>query len=156
MPREIERKYLVKGDSWRKVGDPVQYRQGYLSTDKERVVRVRCMNNRAFLTIKGTPQGISRPEYEYEIPVDDAEEMLGLLCLRPFIEKKRYKLEYLGLTWEIDEFEGENDGLILAEVELENENQKVPLPEWIGDEVSHDSRYTNAGLVNHPYKTWEK
>ena len=156
MGREIERKYLVRGNSWREAGDPVRYRQGYLSTDKERVVRVRRAGDRAFLTIKGLPRGISRPEYEYEISVDEADEMLGLLCIRPFIEKKRYKCEYEGLTWEIDEFQGENEGLILAEVELENENQEIPLPEWIGDEVSHDPRYTNAGLVHHPYKAWGK
>ena len=98
MGREIERKYLVRGDRWRETGDPVRYRQGYLSTDRERVVRVRCVGGRAFLTIKGNPQGISRSEYEYEIPLDDGEEMLGLLCLRPLIDKKRYKLEYLGLV----------------------------------------------------------
>jgi adenylate cyclase len=155
MSREIERKFLVIGDSWRQSSTGVPYRQGYLSTDKKRVVRVRRVGEKAFLTIKGAPEGIGRPEYEYEIPIEDGDEMLDQLCLRPLIEKKRYRLPYPGLTWEIDEFEGENEGLVLAEVELLKEDQEISLLDWIGDEVSHDPRYTNASLVAHPYKNWK-
>jgi len=155
MIMEIERKFLVKGDSWRESAVGLFYRQGYLALSQERVVRVRTTGGRGFLTIKGATKGISRPEYEYEIPVQDANEMLENLCERPLIEKKRYKIMHKGLIWEIDEFMAENRGLILAEVELSDENQEISAPEWIGEEVSEDSRYYNACLVKHPYNKWD-
>jgi CYTH domain-containing protein len=152
--REIERKFLVKGDSWRGKADGIMVRQGYLSTEKERVVRVRTLGERGFLAIKGSTKGISRPEYEYGIPLGEAQEMLDRLCIRPLLEKKRYALEHQGLTWKIDEFLCANQGLILAEVELAHEEQEIRLPEWVGEEVSHDPRYFNSNLVKNPYGQW--
>ncbi|MBW1723429.1 MAG: CYTH domain-containing protein [Deltaproteobacteria bacterium] len=154
MAVEIERKFLVKGEGWRGKVKGVFYRQGYLSTEKERVVRVRATKDKGFLTIKGAPENLKRPEYEYEIPVKDAEEMLDSLCIRPLIEKTRYRVEHGGFVWEIDVFSGENKGLVLAEVEIQDQNQEIPLPEWIGEEVSGDPRYTNAQLVKNPYIRW--
>jgi CYTH domain-containing protein len=154
MGKEIERKYLVKGDAWRSMGQGTRYRQGYLSTVKERTVRVRTVADKAYLTIKGVTEGIARAEFEYEIPVADANTLLDGLCKRPLIEKDRYKIPFAGLTWEVDEFFGENAGLILAEVELESEDQAFDIPEWIGAEVSDDPRYYNANLIAHPYRTW--
>ena len=155
MAQEIERKFLVKDDSWRATaGAGKPYRQGYLCTDKERVVRIRTKDGCGFLTIKGAREGISAAEYEYPIPADDAEEMLQKLCLRPLIEKIRYEVPYRGLLWEIDEFRGDNQGLVVAEVELSSEEQKVILPPWAGTEVSHDKRYANASLVQSPFTTW--
>ena len=155
MGKEIERKFLVKGDAWRALGEGIQYRQGYLSTVKERTVRIRTINEKAYLTVKGLTQGIARVEYEYEIPVGDANEMLNELCERPLIEKTRYTLSAEGHTWEVDEFAGENLGLILAEVELVSEDQAVNLPDWIGTEVSDDPRYYNANLIANPYSRWD-
>jgi len=155
MPQEIERKFLVKDDSWRAAaGTGKAYLQGYLSLDRGRVVRVRVKEGRGFLTIKGLRQGISAPEYEYPIPLAEAEEMLQKLCLRPLIEKVRYELPFGGLTWEIDVFQGDNQGLVLAEVELDSEEQAVTLPPWAGLEVSHDPRYSNASLVQCPFTKW--
>ena len=154
MGTEIERKFLVNGDEWRKLGKATIYRQGYLSTVKERVVRVRTIDDKGYLTIKGISRGATRLEFEYEIPVEDANTMLDELCERPLIEKKRYVVKYGGLTWEIDEFAGENEGLIVAEVELTDENQHVKLPAWIGEEVTSDPRYFNSNLIKHPYKSW--
>ncbi len=154
MAQEIERKFLVKNDSWRGQDSGKRYRQGYLSTVKERTVRVRIAGDKGFLTIKGITVGASRPEYEYEIPVADANEMLDQLCERPLIEKTRYRIPHTGLVWEIDEFEGENRGLISAEVELKDEHQSVELPAWIGQEVTGDPRYFNANLVAKPFTTW--
>src|SRR5262245_40362257 len=151
MGKEIERKYLVEGDQWSS-GKGTTYRQGYLSTVKERTVRVRLAGDKAFLTIKGLTQGATRSEYEYEIPARDAEEMLDKLCERPLIEKRRYKVEHAGLTWEVDEFFGDNQGLVVAEVELKSEGQAIELPAWIGKEVTDDPRYFNANLVKHPYR----
>ncbi len=154
MGTEIERKFLVSGDGWRGRAEGVFYRQGYLSAEPERTVRVRIAGDRAFLTIKGRGVGISRPEFEYEIPIEDARELLDELCHTPLIEKHRYTFEFGGLHWEIDEFHGLNEGLILAEVELESETQKIVKPPWIGKEVSRDPRYFNAALVSNPYSTW--
>jgi len=152
---EIERKFLVSSDEWRDLADGVDYRQGYLSTIKERTVRVRTVGKRGFLTIKGISIGASRAEYEYEIPVDDTHEMLDELCERPLIEKRRYRIPYADLIWEVDEFFGENHGLVVAEVELASEDQQVDLPSWIGEEVTGDPRYFNANLVAQPFSTWE-
>jgi len=154
MGKEIERKYLVKGDSWRALATGTVYRQGYLSTVKERTVRVRTINDTGFLTIKGITRGVSRLEFEYEIPEADARQLLDELCEKPLVEKSRYKINYAGLTWEVDEFAGANEGLIVAEVELESEGQQIDLPEWIGEEVSGDPRYFNSNLIAHPYTRW--
>jgi len=154
MGKEIERKYLVKGDSWRTGAKGKHYRQGYLSTVKERTVRVRTAGDKGYITVKGITKGASRSEFEYEIPSADANEMLDNLCERPLIEKTRYRIPQGGITWEVDEFAGENKGLIVAEVELKDENQKVGLPGWIGEEVTKDPRYFNANLVAKPYTKW--
>jgi adenylate cyclase len=155
MPREIERKFLVASDAWRAFAAPgKRYRQGYLSTDPARTVRVRVAGAAAYLTVKGASSGAARAEYEYSIPPDHAEEMLDHLCLQPLIEKTRYRLDHGGLTWEIDVFEGDNAGLVVAEVELEDEAQPVELPPWVGTEVTGDGRYANANLVARPYRSW--
>lgn len=156
MATEIERKFLVKNDAWRTGAVGVAYRQGYLSAAKGRTVRVRAAGDKAYLTIKGAREGISRAEFEYEIPLADATVMLEVLCIQPLIEKTRWTLVYAGLTWEVDEFAGANAPLVLAEVELESEAQAVPLPEWTGEEVSTDYHYTNAYLAQNPYSLWPK
>ncbi len=154
MGTEIERKFLLTGDAWRKLAQGVHYRQGYLNSIKERTVRVRTINEKGFLTIKGITVGATRVEYEYEIPKDECTAMLDDLAEKPIIDKSRYKVDYEGFTWEIDEFFGENHGLIVAEVELESEDQKFEKPEWIGEEVTGDPRYFNSNLINHPYTKW--
>lgn len=155
MPQEIERKYLVRSDAWRsRVVRQYAIRQGYLCAEPGRTVRVRLRDRVGFLTIKGKSIGIARAEYEYEIPAAEASELLDSLCLRPLIEKTRCCVEFAGLTWEIDEFFGENAGLILAEVELESTKQEISLPNWVGAEVSGDRRYFNAYLSQHPYASW--
>jgi len=154
MPLEIERKYLVRNDSWRTQGKGARYRQGYLSTDPARNVRVRVGDGRGFITVKGLTANMARPEYEYAIPVEDANEMLDTLCLKPIIEKVRYNIEYAGLLWEVDEFEGENAGLVIAEVELAVADQTISLPDWVGEEVTGDARYYNASLIANPFTTW--
>lgn len=154
MAIEIERKFLVKGDAWRSLAVGVLYRQGYISRGNGRTVRVRQAGDRAYLTIKGRAIGLSRSEFEYEIPVDDAEIMLTTLCDQPLIEKKRYRIKIGDLIWEVDEFLGENQGLVLAEVELEQAEQTITLPDWIGAEVSGDPRYYNSNLVTHPFTRW--
>ena len=153
MGKEIERKFLVTGDAWRE-GKRTRYRQGYLSVARERTVRVRVAGDNAFLTIKGITVGASRDEFEYPLPVDDAEAMLDGLCLRPLIEKHRYHFEYHGMTWEVDEFLGDNAGLVVAEIELEHPQQPFDIPPWIGAEVTGDPRYYNASLVANPYTRW--
>jgi adenylate cyclase len=154
MANEIERKFLVRGNTWRGQDGGKRYRQGYLSTVKERTVRVRTTGDKGFITIKGESVGATRSEYEYEIPLADANEMLDRLCERPLIEKTRYRVSHEGLAWEIDEFEGDNRGLIIAEVELKDETQSVTLPGWIGQEVTGDPRYFNANLVANPFSQW--
>ncbi|MBD3868053.1 MAG: CYTH domain-containing protein [Acidobacteria bacterium] len=153
MGKEIERKFLVSGDDWRSLGKAIRYRQGYLSSTKERVVRVRTIDDSGFLTIKGITEGLSRLEFEYDIPADDAGSLLDL-CEKPLIEKTRTKIPIGELVWEVDEFFGDNAGLIVAEVELEDESQSVDLPSWIGEEVSGDPRYFNSNLIKHPYTSW--
>jgi len=150
---EIERKFLVDTKKWVPKDEGVKIVQGYLSVDKERVVRVRIKGNQAFLTIKGNQQGITRTEFEYKIPVTEAEDMLKM-CLNFPISKTRYIEKIEGLIWEIDVFNDANTGLVMAEVELENESQHVVLPEWVIKEVSDDQRYFNAWLSNHPFSTW--
>jgi CYTH domain-containing protein len=154
MPTEIERKFLVKSEEWRTLGTGTIYRQGYIATKKGTTVRVRLAGNQGYITIKGASKGISRAEYEYSIPAEDAQEMLDNLCEPPLIEKTRYKIEIAGLIWEVDEFAGKNQGLIVAEVELTDANQTIEMPDWIGQEVSDDARYYNANLAQHPYSEW--
>ncbi len=154
MGMEIERKFLLKDDSWRSMASGTMCRQGYLSSDRERIVRVRIIKDKGFVTVKGIAREATRLEYEYEIPENDAKEMLNELCEKPLIEKNRYKIDYKGLTWEIDEFFGENQGLIVAEVELERENQAFEKPEWVGKEVTGDPRYFNSNLIKNPFKNW--
>ena len=153
MAKEIERKFLVRDDSWRGGSAGCPYIQGYLSRDPERMVRIRQAGTSAVITIKGISQGTARQEFEYSIPLSDADALMKL-CLRPLIEKTRYEVEYHGKRWEVDEFRGENQGLVLAEIELTREDEPVDLPPWIGQEVSHDRRYFNANLVEHPYTRW--
>ena len=153
MAKEIERKFLLKNDNWRRNAKGTFYKQGYLSTQKERTARVRVSGQQAYLTIKGPSHGASRLEFEYKIPVNDALEILEL-CEKPIIEKTRYIVQYKKLKWEIDEFEGVNKGLILAEIELTHEDQKIELPEWIGDEVTGNPDYYNASLIKKPFSKW--
>jgi CYTH domain-containing protein len=152
MAKEIERKFLIKNDAWRNVRG-IKYRQGYLSSVKERTVRVRTMEDKGYLTIKGIAVGATRMEFEYEIPRKDADRLLEI-CEQPLIEKNRYTIEYGGFVWEVDEFFGENTGLIIAEVELASEDQEFPLPDWVGKEVTEDPRYFNSNLGKNPYTHW--
>ena len=156
MAKEIERKFLVIGNKWRELANGTHYRQGYLNSIKERTVRIRTINDKAYLTVKGPTVGVTRMEFEYEIPYNDCVEMLDNLAEKPIIEKTRYKIKADDLVWEIDEFFGVNEGLIVAEVELQSEEQKFEKPEWIGEEISGDPRYFNSNLVNNPYTTWKK
>ena len=153
MGKEIERKFLVRSDEWRSLAEPTRYRQGYLSSVKERVVRVRTIGDQGFLTIKGITQDVSRLEFEYDVPLDDAVSMLEL-CEKPIIEKDRSKILLGGLVWEVDEFFGDNAGLIVAEVELEDADQAFGKPAWVGEEVSGDPRYFNSNLIQNPYTSW--
>jgi len=154
MAQEIERKFLLKSDEWRALATGTAYRQGYLSTDKRATVRVRTVGAQGFLTIKGLTVGAARSEYEYEIPLADALAMLESLAEKPLIEKMRYAIPVGGLVWEVDEFFGENAGLIVAEVELGSEDQVFEKPRWVGEEVTADPRYFNANLVKTPFSRW--
>jgi adenylate cyclase len=155
MGKEIEKKFLIANDDWRQLGTGKPYCQGYLNAEKGRTVRVRTISDRGILTIKGPSEGAARLEYEYDIPVDEALEMLDRLCHKPLIEKTRYKIDYAGFTWEVDEFKGENEGLLFAEIELQYEGQEFETPPWIGREVTSDSRYYNANLVKNPFSAWK-
>jgi len=152
MPVEIERKYLVSGNKW-KQGKPVRICQGYLNRDKERTVRVRISGEKAFLTIKGMNIGATRAEYEYEIPVSHAVELLKI-CDGPVLEKNRYVVVCDGLKWDVDEFLSENIGLVVAEVELTSADQSFNCPQWLGQEVTDDPRYYNSNLCAHPFSKW--
>jgi adenylate cyclase len=154
MAKEIERKFLVSGEPWRAASPGATYRQGYLSSHPERSVRVRTDGKKATLTIKGLTRGATRDEFEYELPLADAEVLLDQLCERPLIEKTRYLVPFGGRTWEIDVFQGDNQGLVVAEVELASEDQPLTLPSWVVREVTDDPRYFNANLVKNPYKNW--
>ncbi len=156
MAKEIERKFLVIGDGWRSLAKGTHYCQGYLNSAKERTVRIRTIDDKAFLTIKGPTVGVTRMEFEYEIPHNECVEMLEHLAEQPIIEKIRYKIADENLVWEIDEFLGVNKGLVVAEIELQNENQEFNKPEWVGEEVSGDPRYFNSNLVSNPYSSWKK
>lgn len=156
MASEIERKFLVSGVAWKTLAEGVLYRQGYLSTVNERTVRVRTIADKGYLTVKGITVGISRMEFEYAIPYADAEQMLNQLVEKPIIEKKRYTIVYGRSVWEVDEFLGANQGLVVAEIEIDHAEAVFDRPLWIGAEVSHDARYFNNNLVLHPYTTWTK
>ncbi|PID71930.1 MAG: adenylate cyclase [Desulfobulbus propionicus] len=154
MSVEIERKFLLAGNTWRDLAPGKEYRQGYVRDGQGCTVRVRSTCDQGYLTIKGSGNGISRLEYEYEIPVEEADAMLDQLCRKPIIEKTRYTIPYAGFIWEVDEFHGENQGLIVAEIELEFEEQPFEKPEWVGEEVTGDVRYFNACLAKHPFSQW--
>lgn len=150
---EIERKFLVAQNTWRELGVPVPYKQGYLVSDGQRTVRVRVAGDQGFITIKGPTSGVSRSEYEYEIPVEEAAELFRL-CPLPIIEKFRTEVVYDGKVWEVDEFSGLNQGLLIAEIELTSEDEFFALPPWIGLEVTGDRRYYNSQLALNPYSNW--
>lgn len=152
MGTEIERKFLVVGEDW-KTGRPTLFRQGYLNRDKHRTVRVRVTGDRAMLNVKGKTRGMTRSEYEYDIPISDALEMLEL-CEGPIIEKKRWLTSVGSMAWEVDEFMGDNAGLIIAEIELDSETQNFEMPNWVGKEVTEDDRYYNSSLSMHPFRDW--
>jgi len=153
VPAEIERKFLVADDSWRDGSPGVRIAQGYLSQDPDRTVRVRLAGENAWITIKGRTQGITRAEFEYAIPTEEARELLGL-CLPSVIDKTRHEVRHGGHVWEVDVFHGENDGLIVAEVELSGEDETPDMPAWVGAEVSDDARYFNSHLASHPFACW--
>lgn len=154
MAVEIERKFLVSSDAWRDGPPGVRICQGYLSRDKERTVRVRLAGDKAFLTIKGESAGISRKEFEYPIPSEDAEALLDL-CLPQLVDKIRHERQHGGHVWEVDEFLGANAGLIVAEIELSDADETFERPDWLGREVSDDPRYYNANLAERPWSEWE-
>ncbi len=156
MGREIEKKFLITDDSWQGLAVGKEYCQGYLNSEKGRTVRVRTIGDRGILTIKGPNDHGARLEYEYDIPLEDAREMLDLLCHKPLIEKIRYCIPFAGFIWEVDEFKGDNEGLLIAEIELEYVGQEFNLPPWIGLEVTGDARYYNANLVKNPYCAWKE
>jgi len=151
---EIERKFLVTSDAWRYGAIGEAYCQGYLSQYPHPTIRVRTQGRKAFLTVKGKINGISRPEFEYEIPFAEAQE-LQQLCITPLVTKTRYKILHEGMTWEVDEFHGKNEGLIIAEVELDHPESLISKPSWIGQEVSDDPRYANSNLAIHPFMSWK-
>jgi adenylate cyclase len=155
VPREIERRFLVQSDAWKQGGKPIRITQGYLSRVNERVVRVRLAGGKGSITIKGRAQGHRRKEFEYEIPAAHAAEMLDQVCERPILDKLRHHVSIAGIVWEVDEFLGENAGLVIAEVGLARNGQLIALPHWVGAEITDDSRYFNSQLVSHPYSTWK-
>jgi CYTH domain-containing protein len=151
---EIERKFLLAGDGWRGLGTPTLMRQGYLVADAVRTVRVRIEGERAVITVKGKSTGASRGEWEYDIPVPDAAELLDGLCEQPLVEKVRHRIDHAGHVWEVDEFLGLNAGLVVAEIELQSEEETFDRPDWIGMEVTGQQRYYNSSLIRRPYSIW--
>ena len=156
MAKEIERKFLVKLAAWTPQSGGKYYKQGYLNSQKERVVRVRIAGDKGQLTIKGITTGVTRAEFEYPISIEDAGLMLDNLCEKPLIEKHRHKEVHGGKTWEIDVFHGDNEGLVVAEIELGSEDEAFERPTWLGEEVSSDPRYFNSNLLKNPYKGWAR
>jgi len=155
MATEIERKFLVRDQRWHDAaGRGERFRQGYMVGGAHASVRVRVSDEQAWLNIKSATIDVSRLEYEYAVPLADAEEMLEHLCVKPLIEKRRYWVEYGDHTWEVDCFEGDNAGLVVAEVEMSHPDEPIALPPWVSTEVSHLPRYYNVCLVEHPYKNW--
>jgi len=156
MALEIEHKFLVTSTIFRSLAEPVRYRQGYLSILKGKTIRVRIAGARGFITVKARVSNLIRKEFEYEIPLNDAEEMLSELCNGRIIEKLRYRVPYQGFYWEVDEFLGENAGLITAEIEVTRENQSFIKPEWVGVEVTNKTEYLNSSLSTNPFNGWNK
>ena len=155
MAIEIERKYLVTSDAWRESAEEgIRYVQGYMPTENGTTLRIRIAGPAAYLTIKGRRTGISREEFEYPIPLADAEELLKL-CRQPYIDKHRYIVNYAGDRWEVDVFAGLNEGLVMAELEIPSEDYSFEIPEWVGDDVSTEFRYTNVQLSLNPFTEWE-
>jgi adenylate cyclase len=154
MGLEIERKFLIKNDAWKTAADNgTKIEQGYLNSNKERTVRVRIYGDAGFLTVKGKNNKLTRQEFEYNIPLVDAQELLKL-CEKPLIEKTRYLIKENNHSWEIDIFEGENKGLEIAEIEIEKEKEEINYPDWLGKEVSNESKYYNSSLILRPYCKW--
>ncbi|MDQ2820692.1 MAG: CYTH domain-containing protein [Pseudomonadota bacterium] len=151
---EIERKFLVVSDDWRQLGERVLLRQGYLSTDPERTVRVRIQDGEGVLTIKGKSTGATRGEWEYPIPLEEAAELLDNLCPAPLVEKYRTRVTVGRHVWEVDEFLGANRGLVVAEIELAAEDEQFLLPAWIGAEVTGQKKYYNSQLIKAPFSLW--
>ncbi len=155
MAKEIERKFLLKNNAWREKSDAgVRIKQGYLAGTDKASIRIRIEDDKANINIKSATLDIVRDEYEYSIPLEDARKILTTMCYQPFIVKTRYHVAEGDLTWEIDVFEGENAGLVVAEIELSDKHQSIPKPDWLGNEVSDDARYYNVNLVKHPYCKW--
>jgi adenylate cyclase len=155
MAVEIERKYLINLNQIGTLENGNRIKQGYITTNKDAVVRVRVKNDKGYLTIKGSNIGVSRLEFEYEIPLVEANEMLDKLCQKPIIDKTRYLIDFEKHIWEIDIFYGDNEGLVIAEVELVDVNEEIKLPLWIKEEVSGDIKYYNSNLMKYPYNQWK-
>jgi adenylate cyclase len=155
MAKEIERKFLVDPEKLPSLKNPHTIRQGYIPGSLTATVRIRISDDDAYLTIKGRATGLTRSEFEYPVPLPDAQEMLEELCIKTLIEKKRYVVPYEDHLWEIDIFEGSNEGLIIAEIELSDESETFSKPEWVTKEVSHDPKYRNSNLITHPYSSWK-
>jgi CYTH domain-containing protein len=153
MALEIERKFLVDTSKWTPADKGTRIIQAYLGLDPSPTVRIRVAGDKAFLTIKGRSKTISRPEFEYEVPVEDAFELLKLSISGP-VEKTRYEVWHEGFLWEVDVFLGKNEGLVMAEIELDSENQEFPQPDWLLQEVSSDGRFYNSYLSGHPFQEW--
>lgn len=155
MAMEIERKFLIRNEQWREcVKKSVPFKQGYLTNEPDFTTRIRREGEVAKLTIKYGKSGISRKEFEYEIPLEDAEHLFDDRIQNQAISKTRHYIEFAGKLWELDEFHGDNQGLLVAEIELESESEEFEKPDWLGDEVSSDSRYQNSVLLNNPYNSW--
>ncbi len=154
---EIERKFLLKNDSWKDaVLSSTVIKQGYLAGSDKSSVRIRIEGDKANINIKSMTLAITRQEYEYSIPIDDAEKLLRDLCEQPQIEKIRYIVKYQGHKWEIDVFSGDNEGLVIAEIELQSEDERFSIPEWLGDEVSDQVKYYNVNLIKYPFSSWSE
>lgn len=156
MALEIEHKFLVSSTIYRTLSEPVLYRQGYLAVLPDKIIRVRTAGNKGFITVKAKVTNLTRKEYEYEIPLPDAEKMLSEMCISPIIEKERYRIYYEGFIWEVDEFLGDNAGLVVAEIEVKKEEEVFAKPGWVGEEVTGIPRYLNSNLSKQPFNTWNK
>lgn len=155
MPLEIERKFLVIPEKLPAVNPGVEILQAYIPLQTDDVVRIRIKGDQAYVTFKGKDRQGVRPEYEYSIPVHDAREIIEIMCARPVIRKVRTAIWYEGYKWEIDSFLDENEGLIIAEIELKYADEIITLPPWVAEEVTGDPRYLNASLVKHPFNSWQ-
>ncbi|MFH1121646.1 MAG: CYTH domain-containing protein [Bacteroidota bacterium] len=156
MPLEIEHKFLVNSTVFRSLAKPVRYRQGYLAVLPDKVIRVRTAGEEGYITVKVRVTNLTRQEYEYRIPLPDATKMLNEMCVGSIIEKVRYRILHKGFTWEVDEFLGENEGLVVAEIEVSQEGEIFEKPDWIGEEVTGNPRYLNSNLSIRPFNTWNK